>query len=222
MNHHHSFPKTLAAGLATVCLLGAQYACQADAPGQADAEEQMGAEQEAGGGEVHWSYEGATGADMWGGLDPSFAVCDTGVQQSPIDLAGAIPGGRRRARDPVAAHRRGGRGQRAHHPGQHGRREYDHPGGPTVLHAAVPLPPAQRAHRRGRGLPDGSALRASVRRRGTWRWSGSSWMPARPMRPPRPYGMPYQASTRRPPHWPGSTRTLSCPRDAPTSATPAP
>ena len=93
MNHHHSFPKTLAAGLAMACLLGAQYACQADAPGQADAEEQMGAEQEAEGGEVHWSYEGATGADMWGGLDPSFAVCDTGVQQSPIDLAGAIPTG---------------------------------------------------------------------------------------------------------------------------------
>ena len=95
MNHHHSFPKTLAAGLAMACLLGALYACQADAPDQAGAEEQMDAEQaqEAEGGEVHWGYEGATGADMWGGLDPSFAVCDTGVQQSPIDLAGAIPAG---------------------------------------------------------------------------------------------------------------------------------
>ena len=49
--------------------------------------------QEAEGGEVHWSYEGDTGPDRWGGLDPSFTVCDAGVQQSPIDLAEAIPAG---------------------------------------------------------------------------------------------------------------------------------
>ena len=42
-------------------------------------------------GEVYWSYEGDTGPDRWGGLDPSFSVCDTGVEQSPVDLAGAIP-----------------------------------------------------------------------------------------------------------------------------------
>ena len=46
-----------------------------------------------GDGQVHWSYEGDTGPDRWGALDPSFAVCDTGRRQSPIDLAGAAPGG---------------------------------------------------------------------------------------------------------------------------------
>ena len=42
--------------------------------------------------EVHWGYEGDTGADRWGGLDPSFAVCDVGIEQSPVDLTGATPG----------------------------------------------------------------------------------------------------------------------------------
>ena len=57
------------------------------------AEGQMEAEHEEGMGEaeVHWGYEGDTGPDRWGWLDPSFAVCDTGLEQSPIDLAGAIP-----------------------------------------------------------------------------------------------------------------------------------
>ena len=92
MTHHHSFPRTLAACLAMACLAGVAYACQADAPGQVDAEEQMD-DEHAQGAEVHWSYEGDTGPDRWGALDPSFAVCDSGVQQSPIDLAGAIPAG---------------------------------------------------------------------------------------------------------------------------------
>ena len=91
MEHHHSFPKALAVGLAMACLAGAQSACQADAPDQA--EEQMDAAHAEGSGDGggHWSYEGETGPDRWGGLDPSFTVCDSGVQQSPIDLAGPIP-----------------------------------------------------------------------------------------------------------------------------------
>ena len=96
MTCHHSFPKTFVGLLSMACLVGAQYACQPEAPGQAGAVEQMDAEHAqaaAGGGEVHWSYEGATGPELWGGLDPSFAVCDSGVQQSPINLAGAIPAG---------------------------------------------------------------------------------------------------------------------------------
>ena len=36
--------------------------------------------------EAHWSYEGATGPDKWGSLDPTAAVCSTGGQQSPIDI----------------------------------------------------------------------------------------------------------------------------------------
>ena len=77
-------------GLVVAHLIVAQYGCQADVPEQeADAH----AEQEQSGGEVHWSYEGDTGTEMWGQLDPAFAACDTGVQQSPIDLTGAIPAG---------------------------------------------------------------------------------------------------------------------------------
>ena len=95
MKYRHSFLQVLAAGLTVVFLVGAQYACRADAPSQTDAEEQMDAERAQGvtAGEIHWSYEGDTGPDQWGGLDSSFAVCDSGVQQSPIDLTAAIPAG---------------------------------------------------------------------------------------------------------------------------------
>jgi carbonic anhydrase len=37
-----------------------------------------------------WSYEGAAnGADHWGDLDPLYAACKTGMEQSPIDIHGA-------------------------------------------------------------------------------------------------------------------------------------
>ena len=59
MEHHHSFPKALAVGLAMACLASAQYACQAEAPDQAAAGERLDAApaQGAGDGGVHWSYE---------------------------------------------------------------------------------------------------------------------------------------------------------------------
>jgi carbonic anhydrase len=38
----------------------------------------------------HWSYEGATGPDKWGDLEPADALCSTGDQQSPIDITGSI------------------------------------------------------------------------------------------------------------------------------------
>jgi carbonic anhydrase len=37
--------------------------------------------------EAEWSYSGATGPDNWGRLDPMYETCDTGREQSPIDLA---------------------------------------------------------------------------------------------------------------------------------------
>jgi carbonic anhydrase len=37
-----------------------------------------------------WSYEGATGPDNWGKLDPKFALCATGKNQSPIDLESTV------------------------------------------------------------------------------------------------------------------------------------
>lgn len=39
--------------------------------------------------EVHWSYEGEGGPANWGNLKPEFALCGTGMTQSPIDLSSA-------------------------------------------------------------------------------------------------------------------------------------
>lgn len=36
--------------------------------------------------EIHWSYEGDTGPEHWGSLDPSFSRCADGTEQSPIDI----------------------------------------------------------------------------------------------------------------------------------------
>jgi len=37
----------------------------------------------------HWSYSGAEGPDHWGDLEPEYATCKTGRQQSPIDIRNA-------------------------------------------------------------------------------------------------------------------------------------
>ena len=42
--------------------------------------------------QAHWGYEGTHGPEHWGSLDPGFAVCSNGREQSPIDLTGAEPG----------------------------------------------------------------------------------------------------------------------------------
>ena len=95
MRQQQSFPGRMIGGLAMVCLAGSQHACQPRAPEHTDAPEQSAAQHapEAGGGQVHWTHDGETGAERWGELDPSFAVCAEGAQQSPVDLAGAIPTG---------------------------------------------------------------------------------------------------------------------------------
>jgi carbonic anhydrase len=36
-----------------------------------------------------WTYEGKTGPLVWGRLDPAYAVCEKGHEQSPIDIRGA-------------------------------------------------------------------------------------------------------------------------------------
>jgi carbonic anhydrase len=38
---------------------------------------------------THWTYEGATGAEHWGDLDPAYAACKAGEEQSPIDIRNA-------------------------------------------------------------------------------------------------------------------------------------
>ena len=36
-----------------------------------------------------WGYQGETGANLWGELDPEFAACGTGQAQSPINIEGS-------------------------------------------------------------------------------------------------------------------------------------
>lgn len=79
MPHRRSLRNALASGLATACLLGTLQGCQTDEQHTED----TGDTHE---GPVHWAYEGETGADQWGGLDPSFEACGSGMQQSPVDL----------------------------------------------------------------------------------------------------------------------------------------
>lgn len=38
---------------------------------------------------LHWGYEGEAGPEHWGTLSDEYAVCDSGSEQSPIDLASA-------------------------------------------------------------------------------------------------------------------------------------
>jgi carbonic anhydrase len=38
-----------------------------------------------------WSYEDPTGPEDWGSLSPAFATCDTGREQSPIDIPLDVP-----------------------------------------------------------------------------------------------------------------------------------
>jgi len=35
----------------------------------------------------HWAYEGSEGPEQWGSLDPAFATCQMGHNQSPIDIS---------------------------------------------------------------------------------------------------------------------------------------
>ena len=95
MWQQQSFPRGLIGILAMVCLASAQHACQPRAAEPSDVLTDATAQHapEAGGGQVHWTYDGETGAARWGELDPSFAVCAEGAQQSPVDLAGPIPAG---------------------------------------------------------------------------------------------------------------------------------
>ena len=41
-------------------------------------------------GAVHWSYQGETGPQNWGKMNPANAKCDSGDRQSPIDIRDGI------------------------------------------------------------------------------------------------------------------------------------
>src|SRR3984885_2328566 len=38
---------------------------------------------------AHWGYEGADSPPHWAALDPAFATCQSGQEQSPIDIESA-------------------------------------------------------------------------------------------------------------------------------------
>src|SRR5262249_11320213 len=40
---------------------------------------------------VHWSYTGDTGPEHWGELSPDYALCSSGEEQSPVDIASTSP-----------------------------------------------------------------------------------------------------------------------------------
>lgn len=42
--------------------------------------------------QAHWTYEGEHGPAKWGSLDPAYAACDKGKEQSPIDISKAGAG----------------------------------------------------------------------------------------------------------------------------------
>ena len=68
--------------------IGCAY-CLAAGHAAADASSHAAA---AGGGRGHWSYGGDTGPAHWGELSPDFKVCELGLEQTPIDLAGGMRG----------------------------------------------------------------------------------------------------------------------------------
>lgn len=41
-------------------------------------------------GKPHWAYEGKTGPDQWGKLSSEFALCDSGRNQSPVNIENTI------------------------------------------------------------------------------------------------------------------------------------
>ena len=40
---------------------------------------------------VHWSYEGEGGPENWGSLEPDYAACGEGMEQSPVDIPADAP-----------------------------------------------------------------------------------------------------------------------------------
>ena len=42
------------------------------------------------GSHAHWGYSGSTGPDKWGKIAPSYKICGTGRNQSPIDITAGV------------------------------------------------------------------------------------------------------------------------------------
>ncbi|MBV9404018.1 MAG: carbonic anhydrase family protein, partial [Acidobacteriaceae bacterium] len=64
-------------------------ACLAIAPSVAQSQVQIAKAATAAQWKTPWDYEGPRGAAHWSDLDPDYSVCNTGKQQSPIDIRDA-------------------------------------------------------------------------------------------------------------------------------------
>jgi carbonic anhydrase len=67
----------------------AVVACQPAAQHEAAAVDDVSFEAAA--HDMHWGYTGEGAPEHWADLDPGFALCGEGVEQSPVDLTGAVP-----------------------------------------------------------------------------------------------------------------------------------
>ena len=67
----------------------AVVACQPAAQHETAAVDEVS--NEAAAHEVHWGYTGEGAPEHWADLEPGFALCGEGVEQSPVDLTGAVP-----------------------------------------------------------------------------------------------------------------------------------
>ncbi|WP_318617069.1 carbonic anhydrase family protein [Sporosarcina sp. YIM B06819] len=82
--------KKIIYSILSTCLLLSLVACSsktANVPKEVKAPEKVQEEKQT--TEVqpaHWSYEGETGPEHWGNLDPQNAVCTNGEEQSPINI----------------------------------------------------------------------------------------------------------------------------------------
>lgn len=80
----HGRLRPLTAGAALLIGFGGLTACSTDAaPDVEEAPSVPSAE------EAHWTYEGGDGPDAWGGLSDEYELCETGDEQSPIDIPSA-------------------------------------------------------------------------------------------------------------------------------------
>ncbi len=91
--HRPGIPGAVLAAIVATALQGCQIDDADSAATQTDGDARHEEHEDAAGEEVHWSYEGDTGPAVWGALDPSFAACDSGARQSPVDIAEVREGG---------------------------------------------------------------------------------------------------------------------------------
>lgn len=82
-------PTILAIGLIAIATCAG---CR-DVAGPADEAAVKKEAEEAGDGDsaVLWSYSGDTGPEHWGSLSGEFETCDTGTEQSPVDISDPTP-----------------------------------------------------------------------------------------------------------------------------------